>query len=244
MQTARRFCLRPCVRFGAAALETQRGSVPGEKEEMTANLVYLVEDDKAVRESIALLLQLRGYAAIGFDSAEAFLAAGHLQRPACALLDVRLPGLSGLDLQAKIKAQGLDLPVVVMTAHGDVGTARRALRAGAVDFLEKPVDEADLMAAVSIALQSDQQRVDQDREYEAMRARLERLTDREGEVFERVTNGMHNREIAEEFGISQRTVEVHRARLMEKLQARRVADLFRLRFALDERRGDGEARVS
>lgn len=202
---------------------------------MSTSLVYLVEDDSAVRESLALLLQLRGYSAIGFDSAEAFLAAGRLQRPACALLDVRLPGMSGLDLQKQLKEQGSDLPVVVMTAHGDVATARRALREGAVDFLEKPIDESDLLAAVSIALQSDQERVEAEREREVMQARMQRLTDRETEVFERVTNGMHNREIAEEFGISQRTVEVHRARLMEKLQARRVADLFRLRFALDER---------
>ncbi len=208
---------------------------------MSTNLVYLVEDDNAVRESIALLLQLRGYSAIGFDTAEAFLAAGRLQRPACLLLDIRLPGMSGLDLQRKLKEQGSKLPIVVMTAHGDVGTARRALREGAVDFLEKPVDEADLLAAVSIALQSDQQQVEFERERGLMQARLQRLTDRETEVFERVTNGMHNREIAEEFGISQRTVEVHRARLMEKLQARRVADLFRLRFALDDsRRQAGE----
>jgi RNA polymerase sigma factor (sigma-70 family) len=125
--------------------------------------------------------------------------------------------------------------MVVMTAHGDVATARAALRGGAVDFLEKPIDESELLAAVSTALQSDQRRVQQARERDSMLARLQRLTERELEVFERVTNGMHNREIAEEFGISQRTVEVHRARLMEKLQARRVADLFRLRFELDDK---------
>jgi RNA polymerase sigma factor (sigma-70 family) len=125
----------------------------------------------------------------------------------------------------------------VITAFGDVAMARRALRDGAVDFLEKPVDEADLVAAVAVALRADRRRQDELREHEAMVARLQRLTDRETEVFERVTNGMHNREIAEEFGISQRTVEVHRARLMEKLQADRVADLFRLRFSLDVRRG-------
>jgi RNA polymerase sigma factor (sigma-70 family) len=113
--------------------------------------------------------------------------------------------------------------------------ARRALRDGAVDFLEKPVDESELVAAVASALRADRRRQDDLRTHEAMVARLQRLTDREREVFERVTNGMHNREIAEEFGISQRTVEVHRARLMEKLQADRVAELFRLRFALDAR---------
>jgi RNA polymerase sigma factor (sigma-70 family) len=124
---------------------------------------------------------------------------------------------------------------VIITAFGDVAMARRALRDGAVDFLEKPVDESELVAAVASALRADRRRQDDLRTHEAMVARLQRLTDREREVFERVTNGMHNREIAEEFGISQRTVEVHRARLMEKLQADRVAELFRLRFALDAR---------
>lgn len=202
---------------------------------MNQSTVYVVEDDAAVRDSLALLLQLRGYATAVFDSAEAFLAADRTARPACALLDLRLPAMSGLDLQNRLLELGIELPVVVMTAHGDVATARAALRGGAVDFLEKPIDEADLLAAVSAALRSDELRMQQLRERDSMVARLQRLTDRELEVFERVTNGMHNREIAEEFGISQRTVEVHRARLMEKLQARRMADLFKLRFELDDK---------
>jgi RNA polymerase sigma factor (sigma-70 family) len=202
--------------------------------------VYIVEDDAAVRSSLAMLLQVRGYATVAFDAAEAFLAAGTAGRPACVLVDVRLPAMSGLELQQRLKDAG-NLPVIVMTGHGDVATARKALRDGAVDFLEKPIDENDLFAAVERALQSDQEQVEWQREREAMRARLQRLTDRELEVFERVTAGMHNREIAEEFGISQRTVEVHRARLMEKLHARRVADLFKLRFELDDRRA-GSAR--
>lgn len=204
---------------------------------MSSQVVFVIEDDEAVRDSIAMLLRLHGYEVVGFGSAEAFLQAGPHLRPAVALVDVRLPGMSGLELQRRLKSVGTDLPVVVITAFGDVAMARRALRDGAVDFLEKPVDEADLVAAVAVALRADRRRQDELREHEAMLARLQRLTDRETEVFERVTNGMHNREIAEEFGISQRTVEVHRARLMEKLQADRVADLFRLRFALDARRG-------
>ena len=209
---------------------------------MNQSTVYLVEDDAAVRDSLALLLQLRGYSTAAFDSAEAFVAADRSARPACALVDVRLPGMSGLDLQKQLLGHGSELPLVVMTAHGDVATARAALRAGAVDFLEKPIDEAELLAAVTAALQSDELRMQQARDRDSMEARLQRLTDRELEVFERVTNGMHNREIAEEFGISQRTVEVHRARLMEKLQARRVADLFKLRFELDDK-GRGVQRV-
>ena len=195
--------------------------------------VYIVEDDPSVRDSLSLLLQLRGFSTATFDSAEAFLRSDALEHPACVLADVRLPGISGLELQRRLSADQSALPFVVMTAHGDVATARTALRDGAVDFLEKPIDEADLIEAVMAALRSDQERVERARSREAMLGRMQRLTERELEVFERVTSGLHNREIAEEFGISQRTVEVHRARLMEKLQARRVADLFRIRFELD-----------
>lgn len=210
----------------------------------SASFIYVVEDDAAVRDSLALLLKLRGYQVLTFEDAEAFLTAGPIERPACALLDVRLPSMSGLELQQRLASDGNALPRIVMTAHGDVATARQALRDGAVDFLEKPIDESDLLAAVETALASDQQQVESARTRDTMRLRLQRLTEREMEVFERVTNGLHNREIAEEFGISQRTVEVHRARLMEKLQARRVADLFRLRFELDDQPRTPSARAA
>ena len=195
--------------------------------------VYIVEDDPSVRDSLSLLLQLRGFSTATFDSAEAFLQGEALDRPACVLADVRLPGMSGLELQRRLTGQHSALPFVVMTAHGDVATARAALRDGAVDFLEKPIDEQDLIEAITVALRSDQAQVEKARSRESVLSRMQRLTERELEVFDRVTSGYHNREIAEEFGISQRTVEVHRARVMEKLQARRVADLFRLRFELD-----------
>jgi RNA polymerase sigma factor (sigma-70 family) len=201
--------------------------------DVAGSWVYVVEDDPSVRDSLSLLLQLRGFSTAAFDSAEAFLQSDALERPACVLADVRLPGMSGLELQRKLADERSALPFVVMTAHGDVATARSALRDGAVDFLEKPIDEQDLLEAITVALRSDHEQVERARNRETMLSRMQRLTERELEVFERVTNGYHNREIAEEFGISQRTVEVHRARLMEKLQARRVADLFRLRFELD-----------
>ena len=200
---------------------------------VTGSWVYVVEDDPSVRDSLSLLLQLRGFSTATFDSAEAFLEGDSLERPACVLADVRLPGISGLELQRKLANQHAALPFVVMTAHGDVATARAALRDGAVDFLEKPIDEQDLIEAITVALRSDHAQVEKARSRESVLARMQRLTERELEVFDRVTSGLHNREIAEEFGISQRTVEVHRARVMEKLQARRVADLFRLRFELD-----------
>ncbi|HYS12013.1 MAG TPA: response regulator [Burkholderiaceae bacterium] len=200
---------------------------------LAGSAVYLVEDDRAVRESLELLLRLRGFITKGFATGEEFLAYSALQRPACALLDVRLPGIDGLELQRQLRHKHPGLPTIVITAHGDVSTARTALRDGAVDFLEKPIDEGDLLDAVTTALTSDQRIVQEARDREELAARLQRLTAREMEVFERITNGQHNREIAEEFGISPRTVEVHRARIMEKLRARRVADLFRLRFDLE-----------
>lgn len=206
----------------------------GDNTSFEGSTVYVVEDDKAVRDSLLLLLRLRGYAPSGYESAEDFLQLDALLRPACALVDVRLPGIDGLALQRRLKERHPGLPVIVITGHGDVATARSALRDGAVDFLEKPIDEHELLDAVAVALASDQRRVAQARDREEITARLARLTARELEVFERITNGQHNREIAEEFGISPRTVEVHRSRIMEKLQARRVADLFRLRFELEQ----------
>lgn len=198
--------------------------------------VYIVEDDTAVRDSLVLLLRLRGYEASAVASAEEFPPADSIRRPACALFDVRLPGMSGLELQRKLRAEQPTLPVIVMTGHGDAATARSALRDGAIDFLEKPLEESDLLEAVDLALKSDRAKMAQFQKYEFILDRMQRLTEREMEVFQRITDGAHNREIAEEFGISPRTVEVHRARVMEKLNAHRVADLFRIRFELDERR--------
>jgi two-component system, LuxR family, response regulator FixJ len=195
--------------------------------------VYLIEDNEDLRESLAALLEVSGYSPRGFASAEEFLAEGPNERPACAVVDLRLPGMSGLELQKRLHDDQPNLPVIVVTGHGDVATARAALRAGALDFLEKPVQPQELMDAVSAALESDAQALGRAREREQMRERLGRLTPRELEVFQRITDGLHNREIAVELGISPRTVEVHRARLMDKLNARRIADLFRLRLALD-----------
>jgi RNA polymerase sigma factor (sigma-70 family) len=203
-----------------------------------APTVYLIEDDADLRESLAALLEASGYLPRCFASAEDFLADGVNERPACSLIDLHLPGMSGLDLQKKLHDEQPHLPVIVVTGHGDVATARAALLAGALDFLEKPVQPKELIDAVAAALESDAQALERTRERKQMRERLGRMTPRELEVFQRITDGLHNREIAVELGISPRTVEVHRARLMDKLNARRIADLFRLRLALD---GDDSA---
>lgn len=202
-------------------------------EAIPAATVYVVEDDDAVRTSLELLLRVRGYLSDSFASGEAFLEAGRWRRPACVIVDVRLPGIDGLELARRLRQAEAPIPVIVVTAHGDVSTARTALREGAVDFLEKPVDDDELFNAVEQALANDQRRFSLEIERRAHLQRLQKLTAREREVFDRITDGRHNREIAEEFGISPRTVEVHRARIMEKLDAQRVSDLFRMQIALE-----------
>ena len=195
--------------------------------------VYIVEDDVDASEMLAELLKSSGFSVHCFATAEDFLRHGAGARPACAVVDLRLPGMSGLDLHAKLHSDTPQLPVIVITGHGDVATARAALLAGALDFLEKPVQPQDLLDAVGAALQSDTQAIERMRERTQMADLVARLTPREHEVFRRITDGLHNREIAAELGISPRTVEVHRARLMDKLKARRLADLFRLRLVTD-----------
>ncbi|MHB0925114.1 MAG: response regulator transcription factor [Gallionellaceae bacterium] len=190
--------------------------------------VFIVEDDPSVRDALALLLGLHGYPVTMFGDAESFLKA---QRPdwcGCALIDIRMPGMDGLALQRRLLESGCGIPVVVMTAHGDVDSAREAFRSQAVDFLEKPIDHEKLIAAINDAFlrQTAAQEVD-DRQTDFLRL-LSTLTPREREVMELVVIGRHNREIAELLGISARTVEVHKARMMDKLGVECVADLVRL----------------
>jgi RNA polymerase sigma factor (sigma-70 family) len=193
--------------------------------------VHIVDDDAGVRDSLEILLRLHGYRAVGFASGEAFLAMldGSPTRPGgVVLLDLRLPGMSGTQVQAELAARKLSWPVVILTAHGDVASARNALKAGASDFIEKPIQESLLLAALEQAAM--QQRT---AETEALRKadlerRLARLTPREREVLAMVVEGRHNREVAQLLGISPRTVEVYKARVMDKLDVDRLPDLIRL----------------
>ncbi len=190
--------------------------------------VFIVEDDAAVRDSLGLLLGLQGFRTQSFRCAEDFLRIYQPSWAGCLLLDVRMPGMNGLELQESLRRQGLALPVIIMTAHGDITTVRTALKSGAVDFLEKPVDPAALLAAVRAALDADAARRRAGMEAEGARQRLSVLTARERQVMELVAKGCHNREIAETLGISPRTVEVHKARVMEKLQVQSVPELVRI----------------
>jgi FixJ family two-component response regulator len=194
---------------------------------MHRETVFIVDDDPSVRDALSLLLSLRGYATATFASAEDFLAALKTTWRGCVVLDIRMPGLSGLELQRQLLANKPRLPVIVMTAHGDVAAARQAFLADAVDFLEKPFDADQLLAAVQTALASLRE-VAGDTAPGHPRPGEGRLSSREREVMTLMVKGLHNRRIAEELGISPRTVEVHKARVMEKLGVASLVDLVRL----------------
>jgi RNA polymerase sigma factor (sigma-70 family) len=191
--------------------------------------VYIVDDDAAVRDSLSLMLGLAGYNTALFADAEAFLAAYREDWAGCVVADLRLPGRSGLELQAELRARASALPFIVMTAHGDVPSARTAFQAHAVDFLEKPFDHDQLRTAIENAFSREQLRLARAAEL----AKLATLTEREREVLEHAAQGLHAKEIAAALGISPRTVEVHKTRIMEKLGVRNVAEL--VRFALGAR---------
>ena len=189
--------------------------------------VFIVDDDASVRDSLGLLLGLRGYGTAIFADAESFLQALSPDWRGCILLDIRMPGMDGLALQQRLLELGCNLPVIVITGHGDVESARDAFKAQAADFLEKPLDQAKLMAAIDEAL-SRYRLSNQRREQRSHFAELlATLTPREREVMDLIVAGGHNRDIADELGISPRTVEVHKARVMQKLNVDGVAQLVR-----------------
>ena len=192
--------------------------------------VFVIDDDASVRDSIALMLGLTGYRTAVFADAEAFLAAWNTEWAGCVVADVRLPGQSGVELQDELRRRGVSLPFVIITAHGDVPTARAAFRSQAVDFLEKPFDHRQLRAAIDTAFALEDRRIQRQDGRRLDAEKLGRLTSREREVLEQAARGLHAKEIAAVLGISPRTVEVHKTRIMEKLHVRNVAEL--VRFAL------------
>lgn len=197
----------------------------------TQPTVYIVDDDASVRDSTAMFLELNGLRTQVFASAEDFLVVAAQELVGCLLLDQRMQGLSGLDLQQELTRRRIGLPVIIMTAHGDVASTRQALKAGALDFLEKPVEHDVLLDVVTAALAEADGRLRREREQKDRQARVNRLTDREREVMLLLAQGLHNRDIAEKLDISPRTVEVYKARMMEKLQTRSLADVIRLVLA-------------
>jgi FixJ family two-component response regulator len=188
-------------------------------------LVRVVEDDESLRTALVDLLNRSGYEACGYASTGDFLLRSPHDRPGCVLLDVQLPGPSGLDLQAALPEQGIRLPVVFMTAYADVHSSVQAMKAGAVDFLEKPIERHALLDALTRALANDALQRRLHSETESLRERLASLTPRERMVFERIVAGQLNKQIADELGVAERTVKAQRAQVMEKLGAGSALEL-------------------
>ena len=195
---------------------------------MHRDTVFIVDDDASVRDALSLLLSLRGYVSATFANAEDFLGALQPDWRGCVVVDIRMPGMSGLELQRCLLEGGSTLPVIVITAHGDVAAARQAFLADAVDFIEKPFDGEQLLTAIENALAGVRTVAAAQAAASTARPALGQLSAREREVMALMVKGLHNRRIAEELGISPRTVEVHKARVMEKLGVRNLVDLVRL----------------
>ena len=193
-----------------------------------APLVFVVDDDLSVRKSLTRLLESSGYAVEAFGSAREFLARGTHQGPSCLVLDVRMPGLTGIDLQAALTAEGRRTSIVFVTGHVDVPMTVRAMKGGAVDLLTKPVDAKDLIAAIQRAMAKDARDLGAEARVAEVQQRVKTLTAREMEVFALVVTGMLNKQIAAALGIAEKTVKVHRARVMDKMRAGSVAELVRL----------------
>lgn len=195
--------------------------------------VFVVDDDQQVRDALQLLMESVGLAVEIHASARDYLDRFDPQRPGCLVLDVRMPGMSGLDLQEKLLAEPIHPPVVIITGHGDVPMAVRAVQAGAVDFVEKPFNDQALLDCVHRALDRDAKQRGKVMALMDIRNRLARLTPREREVLELVIRGARNKMIAAELGVSQSTVEAHRAKVMDKMQAQSLSDLMRMMLALE-----------
>lgn len=199
---------------------------------MNKGLVHIVDDEEPVRDSIALLLRSAGFASRQYEDPHAFLATYEPVEPECLVLDVRMPRMTGTELQQELNRRGWSLPVIFITGHGDVPMAVQAMREGALDFLQKPFDDDELIRRVESALRQDSRLRRQSGDLEALAARLDSLTPREREVAQRIVEGQANKVIALELSLSERTIELHRARVMQKMDVRGVAQLVQAWMAL------------
>ncbi len=193
-----------------------------------ASRIFIVDDDPSVRKSLTRVMTSAGYAVEAFASARDFLTRAPFVGPCCLVLDVRMPGLTGLDLQEALAGKDHRMPIVFITGHGDISMSVKAMKGGAADFLTKPFDVENLLDAVDRALTKDIKALGDEGQTAEVLERVERLTTREMEVFALVVTGMLNKQIAGELGIGEKTVKVHRARVMEKMKAGSVAELVRL----------------
>jgi FixJ family two-component response regulator len=196
-------------------------------------VIYIVDDDVDVREGLHSLLQSVGLKSETFSSTTTVLKSKLADEVSCLILDVRLPGLSGLDFQAQVTKEQIKVPIIFITGHADVPMSVKAMKAGAVEFLTKPIREQDLLDAVGVALERDRTRREHERDMQALRASYDSLSHREREVMSLVVAGLMNKQAAAEIGISEVTLKVHRHNIMKKLHARSLAELVRMADSLE-----------
>lgn len=199
----------------------------------SGSMVFVIDDDGSIRTALKSLIRSVGLDVETFASCQEFLRFERLQVPGCLVLDIRLPGMSGLDFQMELIRAHILLPVIFITAHGDIPMSVRAMKAGAMEFLTKPFRDQDLLDAIQLSLEKDRTRREQESEVSELRGRLETLTPRERELISLVISGKPNKQIADAVGTSEVTVKVHRANLMRKMQAESLADLVRMAGRLD-----------
>jgi RNA polymerase sigma factor (sigma-70 family) len=191
-------------------------------------IIYIVDDEPVVLRTLQGLIETVGLQAVTFTSAQEFLRYNHVDAPSCLVLDVRLPQISGLDLQEVMNESGIQIPIIFITGHGDIPMSVRAMKAGAVDFLQKPFNHQELLDAVHKALERNRQERALRKEHKSLHELFDSLTPREQQVMALVISGMLNKQAAGELGVSEKTIKVHRARVMEKMQAESLADLVRM----------------
>lgn len=204
---------------------------------MTEKLVYLVDDEEAIRKSAGFMLRTSGFQVESFASGLEFLKVARELAPGCILLDIRMPGMDGLEVQRELTSRGIAMPVVIMTGHGDIAIAVRAMKSGAVDFIEKPFEKLVLLSALEQGFARIDRSAQQSLNARDAVTRLNILTAREREVLDGLAEGLPNKSIAFDLGISPRTVEIHRANLMAKLEVRSLSEALRLVFAAGENPG-------